>query len=321
MAITLTQLRSFLAVVKTGSVTAAADELIVTQPSVSAAVSALSRELGVELTERIGRSVQTTPAGKAFAPYAGDVIGMLEQGARAAREAAEVADSEVRIAAVTTAGEHIVPPLIHAFSGRFPNVRLSVDVANRARVFERVRRHEADVGIGGRPPADGGIVGTRLFPNPIVLIASPSDKLASLRHVSVEQIGTRPWLLREEGSGTRIMVEEFLESHGLDPRKLTLGSNGAIKQATQAGLGVSLQAELAVRLELELGLLTSIRPRGANLPHRHWYMLRPAAGRLRPAVEQFMRFAASPEAQRALEAGSLPKAERAVLSRGATARR
>lgn len=315
MAITLTQLRSFLAVVKTGSVTGAADELIVTQPSVSAAVSALSRELGVELTERVGRSVQTTPAGEAFAPYAGDVIGLLEQGARAAREAAEVADSEVRIAAVTTAGEFIVPPLIDAFSARFPNIRLSVEVANRARVFDQVRRHEADVGIGGRPPADGGIVGTTLFPNPIVLIASPSDKLAALRHPTVEQIGTRPWLLREEGSGTRTMTEEFLASHDLDVRKLTLGSNGAIKQATQAGLGVSLQAELAVRLELELGLLTAIHPRGVRLPQRHWYLLRPASGRLRPAVQQFMRFAVTPEVHRTLEAGGLRRAERAVQAR------
>jgi DNA-binding transcriptional LysR family regulator len=320
MAITLTQLRSFLAVVKTGSVTAAADELIVTQPSVSAAVSALSRELGVELTERVGRSIQTTPAGKAFAPYAGDVIGMLEQGARAAREAAEVVDREVRIAAVTTAGEYIVPSLIEAFSARFPDVRLTVEVANRARVFERVRRHEADVGIGGRPPSDGGIVGTKLFPNPIVLIGSPSDKLTTLKHVSAEQIATRPWLLREEGSGTRTMTEEFLASHGLEVEKLTLGSNGAIKQATQAGLGVSLQAELAVRLELELGLLVAIRPRGINLPQRDWYLLRPASARLRPAVEQFMRFATSPEVHRAVDAGRLPQGERAVQVRAAAAR-
>ena len=85
MAITFTQLRSFLAVLETGSVTAAAEELYVTQPSVSAAVSALSKELGVELTNRMGRTVEPSAAGEAFAPYAADVIGLLDQGARAAR--------------------------------------------------------------------------------------------------------------------------------------------------------------------------------------------------------------------------------------------
>ena len=108
MAVTVTQLRSFLAVVRTGSVTAAAEELVVSQPSVSAAVSALSRELGVELTERVGRNIRPTPAGEVFAAYARDVIGLLDQGARAAREAAQQAAAELRIGAVTTSGEHIV---------------------------------------------------------------------------------------------------------------------------------------------------------------------------------------------------------------------
>src|ERR1041384_3413941 len=87
MAVTVTQLRSFLAVVRTGSVTAAADELVVSQPSVSAAVTALARELGVELTERVGRNLRPSPAGEVFAEYAADIIGLLDQGARAAREA------------------------------------------------------------------------------------------------------------------------------------------------------------------------------------------------------------------------------------------
>src|SRR4051794_26993147 len=120
MAVTVTQLRSFLAVVRTGSVTAAAEELVVSQPSVSAAVSALSRELGVALTEHVGRNVRPSPAGEVFAAYAADVLGLLDQGARAAREAADAALSELRIGAVTTAGEHIVPQLMQAFAVRHP---------------------------------------------------------------------------------------------------------------------------------------------------------------------------------------------------------
>jgi DNA-binding transcriptional LysR family regulator len=288
MAITLTQLHSFLAVFRTGSVTAAADELIVTQPSVSAAVTALSRELGVGLTERVGRTIRPSPAGEAFAPYAADVIGLLEQGRRAAREAAEAADKELRIGAVTTAAEHIVPPLIEAFSASRPEIALSVDVGNRERVFERVRSHRTDVAIGGRPPSEG-VVGEPFLDNAIVIIAAADDPLAGNGPVPIEELGGRPWLLREEGSGTRLMTEEFLAAHELRPTILTLGSNGAIKQAARAGLGVSLQSRLATELELDLGLLATIEV-GVPLPRRQWYLLRPAHGPVRPPVEAFVEF-------------------------------
>src|SRR4029078_10246317 len=118
MAVTLTQLVAFLTVVRRGSVTAPAEELVVTQPSVSAAVNALERELGVTLTERAGRTVRPTAAGEAYAPYAADVLGLLEQGAHAARGGAEAHPHTLRISAVTTAGEYLVPQLLQAFRER-----------------------------------------------------------------------------------------------------------------------------------------------------------------------------------------------------------
>jgi LysR family transcriptional regulator, low CO2-responsive transcriptional regulator len=299
VAITLTQLRSFLAVVRTGSVTAAADELVVTQPSVSAAVSALSRELGVELTQRVGRSIEPSAAGKAFEPFAADVIGLLEQGGRAAREAADVASSELRLGAVTTAGEHIVPPLIEAFSSLHPEITLSLDVGNRTRVFERVRLHRSDVAIGGRPPGEG-VVGERFLENPIVVITKPGDPLAGRRSVPIKELAARPWLLREEGSGTRTMTEEILAQNDMHPPVLTLGSNGAIKQGARAGLGVSLLSRLATRLELDLGLLTTIDV-SPPIPPRHWYLLRAAHGPLRPPVKAFLAFARSSQGRKAIE--------------------
>jgi LysR family transcriptional regulator, low CO2-responsive transcriptional regulator len=305
MAVTVTQLRSFLAVVRTGSVTAAAEELVVSQPSVSAAVSALARELGVELTERVGRNVRPSPAGKVFAAYAADVIGLLDQGARAAREAAAKAVTELRIGAVTTAGEHIAPQLMQAFAALHPDITLSVDVGNRERVFERLRTHRSDLAIGGRPP-DDSLVGRRFLDNSIVVITAPDDPLAHARRVTIDQLATRPWLLREEGSGTRSMTEEFLARHDLRPPVRTLGSNGAIKQAARAGLGVSLQSRLATHLELELGLLGVVNV-DVPLPRREWYLIRPAHGPVRPAVEAFLEFAQSGEARAAVERGLMTR--------------
>jgi DNA-binding transcriptional LysR family regulator len=300
MAITLTQLRSFLAVLETGSVTAAAEELYVTQPSVSAAVSALSKELGVDLTNRMGRSVEPTAAGEAFAPYAAHVIGLLDQGGRAAREVAGAAARELRIAAVTTAAEHIVPQLVQEFSASHPELTLTLDVGNRQRVFRELTSHRADVAIGGRPPPGGQLSGEPFLDNPILLITAPGDPLARRHSVPVGELGTRPWLLRETGSGTRSMTEEFLARHELSPRMLTMGSNGAIKQATRAGLGVSLQSRAATALELEHGLLDTISLREV-LPRREWYVLWPSVGPLREPIREFRDFVTSAAAKRLVE--------------------
>jgi DNA-binding transcriptional LysR family regulator len=299
MAITLTQLNAFMAVVRCGSVTAAARELVVTQPSVSAAIGALERELGVELTERAGRTLRPTPAGLAFATYAGDVLGLLDQGARAAREAASADRHTLRISAVTTAGEHLAPQLIQAFREQHPELELSLDVGNRDDVFRRLVDHEADVAITGRIPDNGRFVGHAFAENPIVLIASPDDPLAKRRWVAVAELGSHHWMVREPGSGTRALCEEYLAAHGLEPMILTLGSNGAIKQAAQAGLGIALQSQAAVELELGLGLLATISPRG-GLPVRRWHVVRAATGPVRDEGEAFMAFCDSAAARLAL---------------------
>jgi LysR family transcriptional regulator, low CO2-responsive transcriptional regulator len=316
MAVTLTQLVAFLAVVRRGSVTAAAEELVVTQPSVSAAVAALERELGVALTERAGRTLRPTPAGAAYAPYAADVLGLLDQGGRAAREAAERGRRTLRISAVTTAGEFLVPPLIQGFRERHPQLEISLDVGNRADVFQRLADHEVDVAITGRVPEDGRLAGRAFMDNEWVLITSPSDPLAKRRWVAMEELATRSWLLREPGSGTRILCEEYLSAHGIEPRVLTLGSNGAIKQAARVGLGVALQSRAAVELELSLGLLGTIRPRG-GLPHRSWYVVRAATGPVRDAVDAFMDFVDSPAAQHALARTRGTEPGRATAAQGA----
>jgi DNA-binding transcriptional LysR family regulator len=300
MAVTLTQLTAFLAVVRRGSVTAAAEELVVTQPSVSAAVSALERELGVELTERHGRTLAPTAAGRAYMPYASEVIGLLERGQRAAREAAGPESETLRVSAVTTAGEHMAPLLLQSFRERHPELAVSLDVGNRDTVFSRLVDHQVDVAITGRVPVGLQLHGEPFASNEIVLITSSSDPLARRRWVAPEELARRPWLVREPGSGTRAMCEEYLASLEISPELLTLGSNGAIRQAARVGLGVALVSKVAVKLELDHGLLALIHVRG-GLPQRSWFVVRSDVGPVPEAVNQFIRFAHSAAARRALE--------------------
>jgi len=300
MAVTLNQLSSFLAVAREGSVSAAAEKLYVTQPSISAAVSALSRELGVDLTERVGRGVGLTKAGEAFRPYAADVLGLIDQGRKAAREAADISMRSLRIVAVATAAEFVVPSLLRSFTAMHPEINLTLEVANRAELFDRVLEHEVDVAIAGRPPEDERIAGHSFLDNAIALIAAPGDPLAGARPVRPEELGRRVWLMRETGSGTRLLVAEFLSDHDLRPQTLTLGSNGAIKAAVRLGLGLSLQSRVAVEHELSDGTLAEISVRG-GLPRREWYALHSATVPPRPAVELFLAFAYGPDGRQAFE--------------------
>jgi DNA-binding transcriptional LysR family regulator len=183
-------------------------------------------------------------------------------------------------------------------------VHLELYVGNRERVLERLRTHQADLGIGGRPPAEGGVQATPFLANPTVVITRAGGS-PGRRAIPLAELSEVPWLVREEGSGTRAMTEELLAVHGLTPPMLTLGSNGAIKQGVRAGLGVSLQSRLAADPELGLGLIQAVRIREA-LPARHWHVLRAERGPLRPAADDFARFLLGPHARGAIEAAHRP---------------
>ena len=293
MAITLTQLRSFLAVIRSGSVTAAAEELVVTQPSISAAVRALTREIGTPLLERDGRGVTPTAAGRAFAPYATDIIGLLDRGAAAAVEASGVASSGLRIAAVTTAAESFVPVLLQRYASRNHDVDLTLAVGNRERVLQLLLRREADIAFVGRPPSggrEGRIKSESVRPNELVLAGSPDEPLTKKPSVTAAELNGSRWLLREQGSGTRTANEDYIAANGLSVRTLTLGSNGAIKQAVRSGLGISFLARDSVAGELESGTLAVI-PLTNVPPGRPWHVMRSSVGPKTGVVTDFFDFA------------------------------
>lgn len=299
MAITVSQLRTFLAVEKAGSIKGAAAELVVTQPSVSGAVAALEREIGVKLFERRGRGIAPTAAGIEFMPFASRVLALLEEGRTAAVEAADPQRRDLRVAAVTTAGEYLIPAVLRTFRRMHPRIDVRLEVGNREKVIHQVELRVADIGVGGSPPDGGELDGVPFMDNELVVIASPEDEFASRKGVSFAELEGATWLLREPGSGTRIFAQNLLAGKGIRPPTMTIGSNGAIKQSVRAGLGVSLQSRQAVALELEMGLLREV-DLAEELPMRRWYALVPTDTPRRPAVEDFIRFLRGREAREAI---------------------
>jgi DNA-binding transcriptional LysR family regulator len=188
---------------------------------------------------------------------------------------------------------------MRAFSASNGDIGLTLAVGNREQVLDLVLDHRADVAIGGRPPRDSRIQASAVLPNEFVLITSPDDPHAGGSPVDASELERRVWLLREPGSGTRAVNEEFLTAASLEPQTLTLGSNGAIKQAARAGIGVAFISRAAVALELEHGLLAALPVRHRPAARR-WYAMCSTVGPRRAAVERFMAFASSPVARETL---------------------
>lgn len=284
---TLGQLRTFLAVARAGSINGAAAELMVTEPSVSAAVATLGREIGVPLVERAGRGIKLTAAGEELARYAAQILGLSDRAVRASREAAGEA-GHLRLVAVTTAGEHVLPPILAAFRVRYPEVEISLEVTNRSTSIARLLGHEADLAVGGRPPSDSDIEGEVFLGNDLVVVGRADHPLRGCRAVGADAIASETWLLREPGSGTRTTTEELWVTLGIEPSSvMTIGSNGAIKQAAGVGLGVTLMSGHAVATELEAGSLALLRVKGTPL-QRSWYVLRLGGSLLPRCAELFL---------------------------------
>jgi len=269
---TFGQLRTFVEVARAGSIRGAAAALVVTEPSVSSAVSSLARELEVLLIEPAGRGIRLTAAGHELARYAAQILGLSERAVQAAREAAG-APGHLRIAGVTTAGEYVLPLLLAKYRERHPEVQISLEVGNRATAISRLLDREADLAVGGRPPSSSGIAGEAFLDNELSVVAHPVHPLRQRRAIQPVELSEETWLLREPGSGTREATEEFWAASGITPQSvMTVGSNGAIKHAATAGLGITLISLDAVEIELQSGVVVRLRVQGTPL-QRPWHVL------------------------------------------------
>ena len=291
---TLSQLRAFVAVARSGSVRRAATFLVVSQPAVSAAVSALQQDLGVPLVAREGRGLVLTPAGRIFADYARQVLGLLDEARVAAAGQLDPESGRVRLAAVTTAGEHVLPAFLAEFRARYPDAEVVLEVGNRNRVWELLGFREVDLAIGGRPPGNGRFTTLAIRANSLVIVAPAGqgrgDEVTGRippREVSVAELAARVWLVREPGSGTRSTAEELFEDLGISPSTLTLGSNGAIRESVRVGLGVTLISRDAVARELARGALVELRCEAVPL-ERQWHAVGRAGEDLTPTAALFL---------------------------------
>lgn len=266
--ISLHQLHTFLEVTRSGSVREAAERLVVSQPAVSSALAALQRELGVAIVERDGRGLRLTAAGERLAVYGRQIFALIDEAVVGTRAAAGGA-AAVRLAAVTTAAEQLLPSLLAGFGGQALSAAVELHVANRESVWDRLAHGEADLAIGGRPP-DDRFVTRAIRANELVIVASGEHA------IDESGLGTATWLVREPGSGTRATTEALFESLGIAPRTVTIGSNGAILGCVRVGLGVSLLSRDALARDVAAGAVVEVATARTPLV-RDWHIVALAA--------------------------------------------
>ena len=253
------RLQTFLAVYDGGSIRAAAEALHVTPPAVSAAIAALESALGTRLFSKAGRGIVATDAGETFAAYVRKLLGLLAEAAGAVHDADR---GRLRIGAVATAGEYVLPRLMASFVDEHPQVELSLSVLPRDELFALARDHGVDVVLAGRPPRGSGLVTRARRDNRLVLVGRPGREVDPL---------TSTWLLTGQGSGTRDTTLSLLTRLQAAPPLLTLGTSGAAVAAARQGLGVTLVHEEAVRGHLDAGELARYAVPGTPVD-RPWHL-------------------------------------------------
>lgn len=286
---TLRQLSTFVATRRRGSLSGAARELAVTQPAVSMQMRDLQRELGVALFRSRGRRLELTEAGEEFLAYAERILSLVEEARAATRVRAEQGGL-VRVAASSTPGVSLLPPLIAAFRRRAPRTTLRLQVTNTQTVEERVRSGEADLGVvGGRlTAADLEVEPWRK--DELVLVVAPDHRLARRRSVSPAELVRETLLAREPGSATRTTYEAaFLQAGVPLPEPQVVGDTEAIKRAVAAGMGVAILSRFSVADEIRAGRLRPVRIAGVPLA-RPLQILRPPGPPRSTAVAQFLDF-------------------------------
>jgi molybdate transport repressor ModE-like protein len=255
-------LRSFLVVAETGGFSRAARELHLSQPAVWTHVRELEENLGTKLLEPVGGRARLTRAGETAAREARRLL----EGVRAFREAVAEAETTVQgvlaLGASTTPGNYILPPVMQNFERRYPGARATLSIGNSAKIFDRLRSNEVDLGVVGIEPEGTEFATVALCEDELVLFASRRHPLARAREVSPEDLARQRLVVREPDSATRRLTDRLLARRGARPPLMELGCPETVKRAVAAGLGIGVLSRFAIAGEARYGELVELRAAG-----------------------------------------------------------
>lgn len=285
---TLHQLRVFETTARLASFTKAAEELNITQPTVSSQIKQLTKVIGLPLFEQIGKQLYLTDAGKELLNTCRQIFSSLDNFEMKIADLKGTKEGKLRLSVITTA-TYFIPRLLGSFCQEYPSVDVSLQVTNHQQMRRRMQTNEDDLYILSQPPEDIDLKSEPFIENPLVVVARKDHPLANKQNISLADLETYPFIMRESGSGTRQAVEKLFRENNLDIRvRLELGSNEAIKQAIVGDLGISVLSKhtLTSPWNKDLTIL--------DVQHfpisRHWYITYLAGKQLSVIAQAFLDF-------------------------------
>lgn len=287
---TLPQLRVFEASARLGNFTRAAQELHMAQPTASVQIKKLTETVGLPLFEQVGNRVYLTDAGRHLYTGCQDVFRALAALEETLNGLRATESGHLRLAVCST-GKYFAPRLLGAFLQRYPGVRTSLEIHNRRMLLDRLADNADDLYLFGSPLEREDVVTQALLPNPLVVFARSDHALAGTRGISLARLAAEQIIMREPGSGIRLIAMKLFEQHALTPRiRMELTDDEAIKEAVLAGLGVAIMSRFTMGLEPENPRLTCLDVDGFPLEN-HWYIAYPVGKQLSATARAFTDFA------------------------------
>ena len=301
--LTLRQLEILDAVARCGSFSRASAELHLSQPAVSMQIKQLESTLGIPLFEQIGKRIQLTEAGRETLQATQAIHRELINLEHTLADLQGLKGGSLSVSVASTAS-YFTARLMALFREIHPDVRVSLNVVNRETLLKHLADNSIDLALMGQPPEGHDLSAQPFMDNPLVVIAAPNHPLAGEHRIPLARLTEEPYVGREPGSGTRDAVEKVFAENGLTLKAaMEMNKNEAIKQAVEAGLGLSVVSLHTVQAELTAQSLCVLDVQGFPL-YRQWYLVQRQGKRLGPAAQAFAQFVLS-EASRVAPLASL----------------
>ena len=286
---TFRQIKVFEAVARHLNYSRAAEELHMSQPGVSIHVKQLEEHAGLPLFEQLGKRIYLTSAGDEMLRYSRAIIQQLKEADEALAALKGIRGGRLNIA-VISAGDYFFPGILAEFCRRYESVTVRLTVNNRQEIVHLLEENTTDLAVLMRPPANPDMIAEPFAPQPHVIIAPPKHRLLHKRHILLQALADEAFIVREQGSDTRLVTDELVAKVGVKFRStMEIRSAETIKQLVMAGMGISLLSAHTIGMELELGRLSVLDVQGFPVM-REWHIVHHKNKRLPPVAAGFKEF-------------------------------
>lgn len=287
-------LETFCRIAELKSFSKAADDLFLTQPTVSGHILSLEHSLSLRLFDRAGREVRLTKAGEIFFQYASKILTFRKDLLNALSEFSQGIRGELSLGASTIPGEYLLPKLMGDFKREHPHFTISLKIADTKEIVQYVLQGNVEFGLTGAKLNHSSLHYEKYGEDEIIVVSPPDHPLTRKKKVGLEELLKEPWIIREEGSGTQMAVENTLKKIGKSLKQfnvlMEMGSTSSVKEGVKAKLGLAFISKRAVEEELNQGLLSRIEVEGMDPISRQIYIVSHRGRTLSPIGMEFLRF-------------------------------